>query len=142
MFTLSFAPPSACIFLRHQPQPSIEAPWRVLHSFYLPGCFGLFLGQGLLVIAENALRPFIVRHRYYTWIKARSVPSCALSCLQSAYVYGTLIFMSRWVLAEMFHFNLLSSEETQTMKIQVQWADYTQFLKERYLAIVHSIGMR
>lgn len=117
--------PSALVFVRVRPLPSLNDPLSALRVFYVPGCYGLFLGQGVLVVVENALGPVMSGSKALQAFKS-SHPSL-WSMLQSLWVYGSLIWMARWLVAELIPLNLLTHDTIHAMSPAAQWQDYSAF---------------
>jgi hypothetical protein len=121
---------SAFMFLRVRPDIRLDQPWTLLYSFYLPGSFGLFFGQGLLVLVENIFVSFASKTTLYKQCKANKLLATIISCLQSIYVYGSLIWMARWLIAECVRLDLVSGESISRMSPSAQWSDYSTFFRK------------
>jgi hypothetical protein len=103
-----------------QPPADLSHPTTLLFALYNRGSFGLFMGQGILVVLENILAPIIVKSAIYKKSRSNRYLSSILSILQSIYVYGSLIWMARWIVAELVDIDVFSKENIHAMSIKSQ----------------------
>lgn len=119
----------------NKPEQVALNPLAILYS---AGSYGLFLGQGCLVVLENVIGPALIQTRSYKRCKTSSTLSTILSVLQSVYVYGSLIWMARWFVANLVSFDMFTREQIQSLTLKSLWNDakasewYQSSISHRY----------